>query len=117
MKQVFPKILLAVFSLAMLGLSFSCSNEDPEYPVVITVKYLSDTTKVVPGAKITFSKNDINRMGYADSRGVYDTTFTLEMILDVRATIDTGAGPAHFYGESTVRLIADKTVHRSIFID
>ncbi|MEI6576607.1 MAG: hypothetical protein WCO63_10555 [Bacteroidota bacterium] len=116
MKQVSPKILTILFCLALLGLSFSCTKTKTDFPVVITVKYLSDTTKVVPGSKVVIEKNDVHIEGITDAYGRFTTTFKLEAILNVHATMDTGAGPIHFYGESTIRLLQDKTVIRSVFI-
>ena len=116
MKQVFPKFIFVLFCFALLGISFSCNKPRPEYPVVITVKYLSDTNIVVPGSKVVIEKNDVHVEGGTDLQGRFGTTFKLEAILAVHATLDTGAGPVHFYGESTIRLVADKTVYRSVFI-
>ena len=49
---------------------------------------------------------------------MFYATFQYEAILDVRATIDTDSptSPALMYGNSTIRLIADKTVHRTVFV-
>jgi len=116
MKQIFPKILSTSLFLVLLGLALSCKKPKQEYPVVITVKYLNDTTKVVPGATVVIAKNDVQVTGVTGKDGKFSHTFKLEAILDVRATLDTGAGPVHFYGESTIRLVQEKTVSRSVFI-
>lgn len=116
MKQILPKILSTFLFLAFLGMGFSCQKAKEEYPVVITVKYLSDTNKVVPGASVVIEKNDVHVAGTTGADGKFSHTFKLEAILNVHASLDTGAVPVHFYGESTIRLVQDKTVHRSVFI-
>lgn len=116
MIQIFPKILGTFLFVAFLGLGYSCNKPKQEYPVTITVKYLSDTMKVVPGATVEILKNDVHVVGVTNVKGQFSHTFKLEAILNVNATLDTGAGPVHLYGESTIRLVQEKTANRSVFI-
>lgn len=113
-----PSVKFFVFLLAVvsLGILSACEEGDPEYPVEITVKYLSDTTKVVPSALVRLYQGDIDSLRYSDANGKAYIVFEHEAILNVQATIDTGAGPVHFFGATTVRLQADKTVKRSVLI-
>lgn len=115
MKKVLLKIIPFFALVIILG---ACEKKDPAYDVVITVKYLSDTLQVVKGADIWIEKNDVQVWGVTDAGGVYTTTFKMEAILNVHASIDTGSvgNPAYMYGTSTIRLLEDKTVYRTVFI-
>ncbi|MCX6270691.1 MAG: hypothetical protein NTU44_05640 [Bacteroidetes bacterium] len=116
MKKVLFKIIPALavgFSLIL----FSCTKKDPTYDVVITVKYLSDTTVVVPGAAVTIEKNDKRVEGVTDNGGMFSATFQLEAIFNVHASIDTTILQTQtLYGSSTIRLQENKTVHRTVFV-
>ena len=119
MKKVLFKIIpaaLLVFSIALMN--SSCTEKDPVYDVVVTVKYLSDTLKVVKNADVVIEKNDVRVEGKTDNGGQFAATFNLEAILNVHASIDTGTAtnPALLYGTSTIRLLEDKTVYRTVFI-
>lgn len=119
MKKVLFKIIpafVAVFFLTLI--IFSCKKTDHTYDVMVTVKYLSDTTKVVKGASVVIEKNDVRVEGVTDNGGLFGATFKLEAILNVHATIDTGTAgnSALLYGFSTVRLLEDKTVYRTVFV-
>ncbi|MHC1706851.1 MAG: hypothetical protein AB9842_04925 [Bacteroidales bacterium] len=119
MKKVLFKIIpvaLLVFSIFLIN--SSCEKKDPVYDVVITVKYLSDTLKIVKGADVIIEKNDKRVEGKTDNGGQFAATFNLEMILNVHASIDTGTAtnPALMYGTSTIRLLEDKTVYRTVFV-
>ncbi len=115
---LFKKALLVAILLSGALVISNCKKTDPEYKVVVTVKYLSDTLKVVPDAAVVIEKNDRKAEGITDAGGQFTTVFKYEMILNVHANIDTGqAGNPHLlYGNSTVRLLADKTVYRTVFV-
>ncbi len=119
MKNVLFKIMPLAGLCILLGLPMSsCEKKDPVYDVLVTVKYLSDTLQVVKGATVLIEKNNVRVEGLTNSGGQFATTFKLEAILNVHASLDTGDPnlPTHFYGHSTIRLLEDKTVYRTIFI-
>ncbi len=85
---------------------------------MITVKYLSDTLQIVKGAAVTIEKNDVVAEGVTNNGGQFAATFKHEAILNVHASIDTSTvtiSPV-MYGSSTIRLLEDKTVYRTVFI-
>lgn len=110
--------ILAILALAAFVL-YSCEKDKPEYKVIVTVKYLSDTLKYVKGAAVVIEKNFIHTEGLTDDAGQFMANFENEAILDINVTIDTGSvgNPHMFYGTSTVRLVKDKTVNRTVFIN
>lgn len=119
MKKVLIKIMPALVLASFLALIItSCEKKVPTYDVMITVKYLSDTTKVVKNCDVVIEKNDISISGKTDNGGLFGATFKLEAILNVHASIDTGTAgnPAYLSGHSTVRLLEDKTVYRTVFV-
>lgn len=120
MKKLFLKnaFILALVAFAAI-LTFSCSKDKDEYKVVVTVKYLSDTLLYVKGADVVIEKNDIRVEGKSDDAGQFMANFDNEAILNISATIDTGSvgNPHMFYGNSTVRLVKNKTVNRTVFIN
>ena len=119
MKKVLFKIMpVAVLVFSIFLITSSCTKKDPVYDVLVTVKYLSDTLKVVKNADVTIEKNDVHISGKTDALGQFAATFNLEAILNVHASIDTGtaANPSLLYGASTIRLLEDKTVYRTVFI-
>ncbi len=114
----FKKALLVAVLLSGVLVLSNCTKSDPEYKVVVTVKYLSDTLKVVPGADVRIEKNDREAEGVTDAAGQFTAVFKYEMILNVHASIDTGmvGNPHLLSGNSTVRLLEDKTVYRTVFV-
>lgn len=101
--------------LVIAGICFfpSCDKEDGDLEAVITVKYLGDTTKIVPFARVNIRKNSINVDGITDLNGQFRHTFKLEAILDVYATIDTGM---ILTGSTVIRLKPGTTVHRTVYV-
>ncbi|RUA26487.1 MAG: hypothetical protein DSY76_05945 [Bacteroidetes bacterium] len=87
------KLLLFVLSVGLLTVLFtnSCKKEN-SMDVVITVKLLSDTTQVVPGAHIVMSQGDIHIEGNCDQSGVFRHTLELPVVLNVVATKDSLQG-------------------------
>ena len=86
-------IIFFVLSIGLLMVLFtnSCKKEN-SMDVVITVKLLSDTTQVVPGAHILMSQGDISIEGNCDQAGVFRHTLDLPIVLNVVATKDTLQG-------------------------
>lgn len=111
-------ILLSLMALGVAVLIFSGScKKDEEIKARITVKYLADTTQVVPFANVRISKYDVNVLGTCDAFGVFEHTFRDEMILDVRAWEVDSLGNETKYGETTIRLQKGKTVRKSVYIN
>lgn len=116
MKRYF--FLGAIISCFITLTFLSSCDKDEEMKAVITVKYLSDTTQVVPFAHVRLEKYDINVEGQCNEEGVYDHIFKLEAILDVRAWLDSSqTGTTEKYGETTIRLLPGKTVYKSVYIN
>lgn len=111
-------LLLFVAGIFISGMFFlgSC-QKDEEIKALISVKYLADTTEVVPFAKVRFSKYDVNVEGTCDVFGKFEHTFRDEMILDVRAWEVDSLGAEVMYGETTIRLEKGKTVRKSVYIN
>ncbi len=117
------KVLYKIVSIALLlflaaGVFFSCEKKDPKYDAVITVKYESDTFQVVKNAYVLIEKNDVRVSGMTDASGQFAYTFKREAILNVHAQIDTSTTgiPVILLGNSTIRLVEDETVRRTVFI-
>lgn len=113
---VFVSLIAALFLSAFL---LTSCKEEADTIAVITVKYTSDTTQVVPYAHVRLEKYDVNVEGQCDENGVFKHTFKLEAILDVSAWLDTTqTGLAtELYGETTIRLVPGKTVYKTVFIN
>lgn len=69
----------------------SC-KKDRSMTLTIVAKNLSDTTILVPDAKVVLDKGSIHVEGYTDSKGEFRHTFNLQIQLDVTVTKDTLAG-------------------------
>jgi len=110
--------ILLVFSLAFAGMFFSTScGKDENIDAVITVKYLYDTTIVVPFAHVRIEKYDVNVEGTCNVQGVFEHTFRDEMILDVRAWELDSLGQESRFGETTIRLQKGKVARKSVYIN
>lgn len=113
---------LAVVLLA--GIVFlGCKKESEEITAIITVKYQSDTTIIVPFADVTIGTDydDVRATGKTDATGVFSTTFQLEAILDVVASKDTntGTGPQEppVTGTTMIRLRPGETVYKTVYVN
>lgn len=107
------RLLTPVIILTALFLFPSCEEEGGELEAVVIVKYLGDTSTVVPGAEVILEKNDIYVKGFTDEDGRFSHVFQLEAILDVIAKKDTGIA---LVGNSVIRLKPDKTVYRTVYL-
>ncbi|MPM73074.1 hypothetical protein SDC9_120050 [bioreactor metagenome] len=103
----------------MVALMFTSCDKPDETKACITVKYTTDTTKVVPFAHVRIEKYDVNVEGQCDEQGYFEHVFKMEAILDVSAWLDTSqTGTAtEMYGETTIRLDPGKTVYKTVFIN
>ncbi|MBP7849502.1 MAG: hypothetical protein KA053_04440 [Lentimicrobiaceae bacterium] len=112
------RLLLPLMALAGLVFISSCEKENKDMEAVITVRYLGDTTKVVPYARVFLQKNAISVEGVTDLSGQFRHTFKLEAILDVLATIDTGSNGGHttLTGSTVIRLKPGKSEERTVYL-
>lgn len=114
MKTKFSILSFAVI-LSLIFISSTCQKTE-DIRAVVTVKLLSDTTKVVPYANVRLTKYDIDVKGKTNVIGVWEHVFPDEVILDAIAwTVDTD-GEVALYGESTIRLRNGKTTNKTIFV-
>lgn len=105
-------VVVAIFAFS----TYSC-KKDELIEAVITVKYLSDTTEVVPYAHVRIEKYDINVEGVCNEKGIFQHTFRDEAILDVRAWEVDSLGVETLYGETTIRLKKGEVARKSVFIN
>nr|MBC8147255.1 hypothetical protein [Bacteroidota bacterium] len=70
-------------------ISLTTCRKPPDMQVSVYVKLRNDTSVVVPEAKVTLTKQDIEVVGYTDYKGKFTHTFKLQMQLDVFAEKDT----------------------------
>lgn len=103
----------------VFALMFTACDKQEETKAVITVKYTTDTTKVVPYAHVRIEKYDVNVEGQCNADGTFEHVFKMEAILDVSAWLDTSQTGTltEMYGETTVRLDPGKTVYKTVFIN
>jgi len=103
----------------MIALTFTSCQKPDETKACITVKYTTDTTKVVPFAHVRLEKYDVNVEGQCDEDGYFEHIFKMEAILDVHAWLDTSqtGTSTEMYGETTIRLDPGKTVNKTVFIN
>lgn len=121
LRNCLPVILIA--GLVAVMLLPACKKENTEIPCVITVKYQSDTNRVVPAADVVIGGQyeDIRIEGKTDDAGMFKAAFKLEAILKVDAVKDTntGTGPIEdaLTGQATVRLVPGETTYKTVFIN
>ncbi len=119
MKSFLKNFLILLIVVCGSTIIFTECKKDEDINVVITVKYQSDTTITVPNADVLIEKYDVKVKGVTDSKGVFETTFKLEAILDVYASIDTSTVTTTppLTGSTVIRLEAGKTVRKTVFIN
>ncbi len=115
-------LFIPIFSIVLIFGNTSCKDET-DCKMEILVKNFSDTTVVVPYAKIHIHQNDIDIRGNANASGIYEHTFALEAIVNVEAkdsiiTDTTVTPPAYILliGEASIRLKPGETVKKTIFV-
>ncbi|HRS53115.1 MAG TPA: hypothetical protein P5250_00220 [Bacteroidales bacterium] len=113
-------VILKIFIIVlMLMFVFTQCKKDKDIKVIITVKYQSDTNKVVPQADVLIEKYDVKVKGVTDNNGIFETTFKLEAILDVHASKDTSTVTTTppLTGSTVIRLEEGKTIRKTVFIN
>lgn len=109
--------LSALIVLAVVASFITSCKEDDEIKAVVTVKYLSDTTVVVPNAHVRLEKYDINVEGVCNEQGIFEHIFRNEAILEVRAWEVDSLGAETMYGETTIRLEKGVVARKSVYIN
>jgi hypothetical protein len=125
MKSTIVKTLAGLLTFCVLAtIGFmGCKEESEDITAVITVKYQSDTTIIVPFADVTIGTDydDVRATGKTDATGMFTTTFKLEAILDVVASKDTntGVGPTEppVTGQTMIRLRPGETVYKTVYVN
>ena len=118
MKKTIVLVALSLVVTALLMIASGC-KKDTECKLVVTVKHLSDTNRVVSQCSVMVKKYDVQDFGFTDNAGQFSTTFEHEAILDIFATIDTSTDPlinSYLKGTGSVRLVPGQTIHKSVFI-
>ncbi len=87
-KLTFIALVLGVFA----GLISTSCKKDKSMEAIIVVKLMSDTTKVVPDARVYMHQGDVEVTGYTNQYGEYRHTFDLPIQLDIEVTKDTLKG-------------------------
>jgi len=121
-KKIKYLLFIPLFSIVLMFGNTSC-KDDTDCKMEITVKLFSDTTVVVPNAKIWIHQGQTDIFGTTDASGKYQHTFALEAIFNVKATdsiiIDPNATPPTYVllvGEASVRLKPGETVSKVILV-
>ncbi len=119
MRKTILMIAIGLMVATMMMLTAGGCKKDTDCKLVVTVKHLSDTNRVVPQCSVLVKKYDVEAAGFTNTAGQFDYTFKYEAILDIFALIDTSTDPltnSWLKGESSVRLEPGQTVHKSVFI-
>lgn len=118
MKKTIILVALSLTVTALLMIASGC-KKDTECKLVVTVKHLSDTNRVIEQCSVMVKKYDVQDFGFTDAAGQFSTMFEHEAILDIFAEIDTSSDPltnSYLKGTGSVRLIPGQTVHKSVFV-
>lgn len=118
MKKTIILVALSLSVIALLMIASGC-KKDTECKLVVTVKHLSDTNRVIEQCSVMVKKYDVQDYGFTNAAGQFSTTFKYEAILDVFAEIDTSSDPlinSYLKGTGSIRLIPGQTVHTSVFV-
>jgi hypothetical protein len=120
-------MLKSLFTILFLGgitmmIFTECKKPDTEITAIIKVKAQWDTLISIPFADVVIGKDfdDVKVEGKTDASGEFRTTFKLEAILDVVASIDTntGSGPHEpdLTGVAVIRLKPGDAATKTVFI-
>ena len=120
MKRTFFRHILPFIIVISILISLTTCRKKPDMQVSIYVKLRDDTTVVIPDAKVTLTKQDVEIVGYTDYRGKFTHTFKLQMQLDVYAEKDTsGNGSTPTLQGFTILKMGDlgHDYRRTVFIN
>jgi 3-hydroxymyristoyl/3-hydroxydecanoyl-(acyl carrier protein) dehydratase len=107
--------LMLVLTLAIPF--FSGCKEDNKCRLTVKVQDVTNTSIVIPSAKIVISKEQgsVRAEGTTDSKGEAYFTFDNEAILDINVEKKDENNYTRF-GKSTVRLIPGETVEKQVLL-
>lgn len=116
------KLILLFSGLSLIGfLTLSCEKIDqsPEYPFVITVKTVDDST-LVQNAYVEIGvpsqvNSELKFRGFTNALGTVSFEYDNDAVFRVRAT--RGKDPITYIGCTYVRLEPNETVHRTVYIE
>ena len=120
MKTIFKPVIISLLIIIGIALAFSNCRKDKTYPVVITVRLLTDTSKVVPGANVKIYSKIGGNLQYAegttDGNGQFRHTFKFPAILNIAAELKTNSIDS-LYGTALIQLVAGETVYKTVYIN
>jgi hypothetical protein len=117
MKTIIKPFILSIVIVGFIFLLINC-KKNTDCIAVITVKKQSDTTLVVPSAKVTIRKGDVSVTGYTDGTGQFRHTYKLEAIFDVYASVSKkdSVNVDSLSGQAVIRLKPGETAYKTVFI-
>jgi hypothetical protein len=115
MKTIIKRIILSIVIVGFVSLLTNCSK-DTNCIAVITVRKQSDTSLVVPNAKVVIASvtNVIHVQGVTDINGQFRYTFSLPAILNVSASFP--GTPDTLTGTGVIQLIVGGTAYKEIYV-
>ena len=117
MKKNIVRFFSLMLVLALAIPFFSGCKEDNKCRLTVKVQDVTNTSIVIPGAKIVISKEQgsVRAEGTTDSKGEAYFTFDNEAILDIIVEKKDENNYTR-YGKSTVRLIPGETVEKQVLL-
>ena len=122
MKNTFNiSIIPIIFTVITLSSLFYSCKKDKDVKATITVKYLSDTTKLVNGALVEIYPDKSKLQNPANSiidtvKGLTDPTGQFTANFKEEAILDVSAQKGQFVGQTIIRLKAGKTVTQTVYL-
>lgn len=119
MKFNFFTIIYATVFVGLLSVSCEKIDQNPEYPFVITVKTVDDST-LVQNAYVEVGvpsqvNNELTFIGFTNANGVVSFEYDNDAVFRVRAS--RGSNPITYIGCTYVRLEPNTTVNRTVYIE
>jgi len=119
MKTIFKHIIISLLIIVGISAIFFSCHKDPTYPVVVTVKKLIDTSKVVSGATVTIVSGQSGKLqkavGVTDANGQFNHTFSFDAILQITVELKTDSIDS-LYGTGLVQLLPNQTAFRTVLV-
>ena len=84
--------IFAGFSLLLALIFMTSCQKDKSMEATVVVRYMADTSKVVPDARVYMHRGDVEVTGYTNNYGEYRHTFDLPIQLEIEVTKDTLKG-------------------------
>ena len=120
MKTIFKPAIISLLIIIGITIFFTNCHKDKKCPLIVTVKMLGDTNKIVVNANVTVSNKKEGGLlqsatGLSDMNGQLTHTFDLEAIMDITAYIKDSLNDS-IYGNAIVRLVPGQTVYKTVLI-